>query len=81
MEVMGDAFTSIAQANAVGDQGGLSNLQRFIAYHPSKFTGGGDLVIVDRFRQGERILEAIEITSDAKRIRLATFRLEGESHI
>ena len=31
------------------------------------------------FRQVERILEAMEITSDATRIRLATFRLEGES--
>ena len=29
----------------------------------------------------ERILEALEITSDAMRIRLSTFRLEGESHI
>ena len=33
------------------------------------------------FRQVERILEAMEITSDAMRIILATFRLEGESHI
>ena len=33
------------------------------------------------FCQVERILEAMEITSDAKRIRLATFRLEGESHM
>ena len=33
------------------------------------------------FRQVERILEAMEITSNAMRIRLATFRLEGESHI
>ena len=33
------------------------------------------------FRQVERILEAMEITSDAMRIRLATFRLEGESQI
>ena len=29
----------------------------------------------------ERILEAMEITSDATKIRLATFRLEGESQI
>ena len=29
----------------------------------------------------ERIFEAMEITSDAMRIRLATFRLEGESRI
>ena len=33
------------------------------------------------FRQVERTLEAMEITSNATRIRLATFRLEGESHI
>ena len=33
------------------------------------------------FRQVERILEAMEITSDATRIKLATFRLEGESQI
>ena len=33
------------------------------------------------FRQVERILEAMEISSDATRIRLATFRLEGESQI
>ena len=33
------------------------------------------------FCQVERILEAMEITSDATRIRLANFRLEGESQI
>ena len=33
------------------------------------------------FRQVKRILEAIEITFDAMRIRLATFRLEGDSQI
>ena len=33
------------------------------------------------FRQVERILEAMEITTDATRIKLATFRLEGESQI
>ena len=33
------------------------------------------------FPQVERILEAMEITSDATRIKLATFRLEGESQI
>ena len=33
------------------------------------------------FRQVERILEAIEITFDATRIKLATFRVEGESRI
>ena len=33
------------------------------------------------FRQVKRILEAMEITFDATRIRLATFRLENESQI
>ena len=33
------------------------------------------------FRQVERVLEAMGITSDATRIRLATFKLEGESQI
>ena len=64
----------------LGTKGGLSNLQRFIAHHSPTFTGGGDSVVADHwFRQVERILEAMEITSDATRIRLATFRLEGES--
>ena len=59
-----------------------SNLQRFIAHHPPTFIGGGDPVVADHwFRQVKRILEAMEITSDAKRIRLATFWLEGESQI
>ena len=33
------------------------------------------------FRQVNKILEAMEITSDAKRIRLASFQLEGESQV
>ena len=33
------------------------------------------------FQQLERVLEAMGITSDATRIRLATFKLEGESYI
>ena len=33
------------------------------------------------FRQVEKVLEAIEITSDATQIRLATFQLEGESQV
>ena len=79
---MGVAATAISQASAFGGQGEPSNLQRFIAHYPPTFTGGGDLVVADHwFRQVERILEAMEITSDATRIRLATFQLEGESQI
>ena len=33
------------------------------------------------FQQVERILEAMEITSDAMGIRLAAFQLEGESQV
>ena len=33
------------------------------------------------FQQVDRILEAMEITSDATQIRLATFQLEGESQV
>ena len=82
MEAMGAAAAAIAQASAAGGQEGSSNLQRFIAHHPPTFIGGWDPVVAYRwFRQVERILEAMEITSDATRIRLATFRLEGESQI
>ena len=33
------------------------------------------------FRKIEKVLEAMEITSDATKIRLATFQLEGESQV
>ena len=79
---MSAAFTTIAQASAAGGRGGLSDLQRFIAHHLPSFRGGGDPMVADHwFRQFENILEAMGITSDATRIRLATFKLEGESHI
>ena len=82
MDAMGAAFTTIAHASAAGGQGGPNNLQRFIEHHPLAFSGGGDTMVADHyFRQVERILEAMEITSDAIRIRLATFKLEGESQI
>ena len=39
-----------------------------------------DPVVVDHwFQQVERVFEAMEITSNPTKIRLATFRLEGES--
>ena len=79
---MGVAATAIAQASAAMRKGGPSNLQRFITHHPPTFTGGGDPVVVDHwFRQVERILDAMEITSNATWIGLDTFRLEGEFQI
>ena len=47
VEVMGAAAAAIAQASAAGGQGGLSNLQRFIAHHPPTFIEGGDPVVAD----------------------------------
>ena len=63
-------------------QGGLSNLQRFEAHHPPTFKGEGDPMVADHwFRQVDKIMEAMEIVSDATRIRLAAFQLEGESQV
>ena len=70
------------QTSVAGSQGGPSKLQRFRAHHPPTFTGGGDPMVVDHwFMQIEKVLEAIEITSDTTRIRLAAFQLEGEAQV
>ena len=80
MEAVGVAAAAIAQASAEGSQGGPNNLQRFRAHHPPTFRGGGDPMVADHwFMQIENILEAMEITSDTARIRLAAFQLEGEA--
>ena len=51
-----------------------------MVHHPSTFTAGGDPVVADHwFYQIEKISEAMEITSDSMTIKLATFKLEGES--
>ena len=79
---MGATAVAIAQASVAGGQGGPSNLQRFIAHHPLTFTREGEPMVVDHwFLQVERVLEAMEIASNATRIRLATFQLEGESQV
>ena len=70
---------TIAQASATGGQEGSSNLQRFKAHHPPTFRGGGDSMISNHWlRQVEKIMEAIEITFDATKIKLVAFYLEGE---
>ena len=81
-KAVGIAAAAIAQASVVGSQGGPSNLQRFRARHPPTFTGGGDPMVADHwFIQIEKVLEAMEITSDTTRIRLATFQLESEAQV
>ena len=82
VEVVGIAAVAIAQDGISGSQGGPSNLQRFRAHHPPTFTGGGDPMVADHwFMQIENLLEAMEITSDKTRIRLATFQIEGETQV
>ena len=82
VEAVGVAAAAIAQADITGSQGGPSNLQRFRAHHPPTFIGGGDPMVADHwFMQIENVLEAMEITSDTTRIRLAAFQLEGEDQV
>ena len=82
IETMGATVATIVQAGVVGGQGGMGNLQRFRAHHSLTFKGGGDPLVADHwFRHIERVLEAMEITSAATRIRLAAFQLAGESLI
>ena len=81
-EAVGIVAAAIAQASIVSSQGGPSNLQRFRAHHPPTFTGGGDPMVADHwFMHIEKVLEAMENTSDATRIRLAAFQLEGEAQV
>ena len=82
VEAIGIAAAAIAQASAAGSQGGSSNLQRLRAHHPPTFIGGGDSMVADHwFMQVEKVLEAMEITSNTTRIRLAAFQLEGEAQV
>ena len=54
----------------------------FKSHHPLSFTEGGDPMVVNHWiRQIEKVLEAMEITSDVTKIRLAAFQLEGESQV
>ena len=74
VEVVEIATIAIAHVSAVGSQGGPSNLQRFRTPHPPIFTGGGDPMVADHwFKQIEKVLEAMDITSDMAKIRLAVF--------
>ena len=73
-EAVGITANAIAQASIACRQEDPSNPQRFRAYHPPTFTGGKDSMVVDHwFMQDGKVLEAMEITSDATGIRLAAF--------
>ena len=82
VEAVDVAAAAIARVGIAGSQGGPSNLQRFRAHHPPTFIEGGDPMVADHwFMQIEKMLEAMEITSDTTRIRLAAFQLEGEARV
>ena len=81
-EAVDIAAAAVALANVAGSQGGPSNLQRFRSHHPPTFIGGGDPMVADHwFMQIEKVLEAMKITSNMTRIRLAAFQLEGEAQV
>ena len=81
-KAVGIIAAAITQAGIAGRQEDPSNLQRFRAHHPPTFTRGGDPMVADHwFMQIEKVLEAMEITSDATRIRLAAFQLEAEAQV
>ena len=82
VEAVGVASAVIARASVADSQGGPSNLQRFRAHHPPTFTGGGDSIVANHwFMQIENVLEAMKITFDTTRIRLAAFQLEDEARV
>ena len=73
-EAVGITANAIARASIACRQEDPSNPQRFRTYHPPTCSGVKDLMVVDHwFMQNEKVLEAIEITYDATRIRLAAF--------
>ena len=73
-EAVGITASAIAQASIACRQEDPSNPQRFRAYHPPTFTGGKDSMVADHwFMQDEKVLEAMEITSDTTKIRLDAF--------
>ena len=81
-EAVGVVVAAFAQASAVGGQGGLSHLQRFRSHHSPTFIWGGDPMVAEHwFMQVEKILEAMKITSDTTKVRLAAFQLEGEAQV
>ena len=64
-EAVGITANAIAQAGIASRQEDPSNPQRFRTHHPPTFIGGGDSMVADHwFIKIEKVLEAMEITSD-----------------
>ena len=81
-EAVGITAAAIAQVGIAGRKEDPSNFQRFRVHHLPTFIGGGDPMVADHwFMKIEKVLEAMEITSYATRIRLVVFQLEGEAQV
>ena len=73
-EAVGIIANAIARASIACRHEDPSNPQRFRTYHPPTFTEGGDPMVADHwFVQDGKVLEAMEISSNATEIRLAAF--------
>ena len=73
-EAVGITVNAIARASIACRQEDPSNPQRFRVHHPPTFTEGGDPMVADHwFVQDGKVLEAMDISSDATEIRLAVF--------
>ena len=73
-EAVGIAANVIARASIACRQEDPSNPQRFRVHHPLTFTEEGEPMVADHwFMPNEKVLEAMEITFDTTRIRLAAF--------
>ena len=73
-EAVGITANAIERASIACRQEDPSNPQRFKVHHSLTFTEGGEPMVADHwFMPNEKVLEAMEITSDATRIRLAVF--------
>ena len=73
-EAIGVTANAIERAGIACRQEDPSNPQRFRVHHSLTFTEGGDPMVADHwFMQNGKVLEAMEITSDTTRTRLAAF--------
>ena len=81
MNTMTAMAATFVQVSANLGQGVSSHHQKFKAHKLPTFMGVVDLMVADHwFQQVEKILDEMEITFDAIKIRLAVFQLEEEAH-
>ena len=73
-EAIGITANAIVRASIACRQEDPSNPQRFRTHYPPTFTRRRDSMVDDHwFMQNGKMLEVMEVTSDATRIRLTVF--------